>query len=233
MKRVLVIGTAAGALCVSGGCFASPLWFQPQGNLALYGSYMQQNDNQAGLNPDGGGGGVQAGLSLTPNFFIGGSYQYDYLSESNAPAASFGLGPGQISYGEKINQDRLGGGLVFRLPAAPIDVFGKVEYVHFDYQTVHATVNGAPYGNSDRANDDGVGFHAGLQTRTPGFSIYGSVGYLNLSNSEGPEINVGFEVPMAPFTWGFVEYRYDNLHYSGYSDHNQTDDVRAGVRLSF
>jgi len=233
MKKLLLYGTAAGALCAS---FAgqADAYLIPRGNVALYGSYMDQRDGVAGTNPDGGGGGVQLGLSLTRNFFIGGSYQYDYLSQSDAPASAFGLGGGQISYGEKVGQARAGGGLVFHTPLAPLDVFGKVEYTHYDYQTVHATSNGGgPLGNSDRVNDDGVGFHAGLQTRAPGFSIYGSLGYLELSKSEGPEFNVGFMLPLAPLTWGFIEYRYDDLRYVGYSDRNETSDVRAGVRLSF
>lgn len=235
MKKLLIYAAAGGALCASGASLAAP-WGYPYrlgGNLALYGSYMNQNDSQAGLSPDGGGGGAQLGLSLTPNFFIGGSYQYNYLHESDAPAAGFGLGPGTISYGEKVEQGRAGGGLVFPLPQTAVDIFGKIEYVHYDYQTVHPLVNGVPYGNSDRTNDDGVGYHIGFQTRYPGFSVYGSAGYLDLSRSDGPEFNVGFMLPLAPRTWGFVEYRYDDLRYSGYSDRNETNDVRAGVRLSF
>lgn len=235
MKKLLMLGTAAGSLCAAGGAQAVSLWYlQPHANLALYGSYMNQDSNQSGLNPDGGGGGAQLGLSLTPNFFIGGSYQYNYLTQSDAPASSFsGVSGNRISYGEKVDQGRVGGGLVFHAPLAPLDVFGKIEYVHYDYQTVHAVVDGTPYGNSDRSNDDGVGYHVGLQTRIPGFSLYGSVGYLDLSKSDGPEFNLGFMVPVAPLTWGFIEYRYDDLRNAGYSDHTQTNDVRAGVRLSF
>ena len=234
MKKLLLLGTAAGALCAANGAQASPWIYQPHANLALYGSYMDQNNNQSGLNPGGGGGGVQLGLSLTPNFFVSGSYQYNYLSESNAPAAALGLGGGQVSYGEKIDQGRVGGGMVMHVPTAPLDIFGKIEYVHYDYQTVHATTDGGSSTNLDRTNDDGAGYHVGLQTRIPGFSVYGSIGYLDLSKSEGPEFNIGVMVPMAPYTWGFVEYRYDDLHNSyGFSDRTQTDDVHAGVRMSF
>lgn len=233
MKKLLLLGAAAGALCATGGAQADGWFYQPHANLSLYGSYMDQNDNQSGVNPGGGGGGAQLGLSLTPNFFIGGSYQYNYLTQSDAPAAAFGLGGNHISYGEKVDQGRVGGGLVMHLPLAPLDVFGKIEYVHYDYQTVHASVDGAPQGSSDRINDDGAGYHIGLQTRTPGFSVYGSIGYLDLSKSEGPEFNLGFMVPMAPLTWGFIEYRYDDLRSVGFSDRTESNDVRAGVRLSF
>ena len=234
MKKLLLLGTAAGALCVASGAQAAPWFYVPHANLALYGSYMDQNSNQSGLNPGGGGGGAQLGLSLTPNFFVGGSYQYNYLTQSDAPAAALGLSSSRVSYGEKVDQGRVGGGLVMHVPLAPLDVFGKVEYVHYDYQTVHASVDGGTSGNFDRSNDDGVGYHVGLQTRLPGFSVYGSVGYLNLSNSEGPEFNVGLMLPMAPLTWGFIEYRYDDLHNSaGFSDRTQTDDVHAGVRMTF
>jgi len=234
MKKLLLYGTAAGALCVSFASQAQGWYYVPKGNVAVYGSYMDQRDGQVGTNPDGGGGGAQLGLNLTPHFFIGGSYQYDYISQSDAPGSAFGLGGGSVSYGEKVNQARAGGGLVFHLPATPVDVFGKVEYTHYDYQFVHLTSSsGGSIGNLDRVNDDGVGFHAGAQARLPGFSVYGSVGYLNLSKSEGPEFNVGMMLPLAPAMWGFVEYRYDDLHYSGYSDDNEISNVRAGVRLSF
>ena len=232
MRKLWLWGAAAGVLCVSGAGQASGFFYKPQVNLSVYGSYMEQDDHDAGLSPDGGGGGVQLGLSLTPHFFIGGMYQYDYLSQSNAPA-SFGLGGGEISYGEKTNQARAGGGLKFHVPASPVDVFGKLEYVHFDYQTVHATVDGGALGNSDRVNDDGIGVHAGAQANLPGLSVYGSVGYLHLSQSEGPEFNVGLQVPMAPFMWGFVEYRYDDFRYIGYSDDNESNNVKAGLRLTF
>ncbi len=233
MKKLLLFGTAAGALCVCAAGQAQGLYYLPKGNLAVYGSYLSQRDGADGTSPDGGGGGAQLGLSLTRNFFIGGSYQYDYLSQSNATNTS--LGAGNISYGEKINQARAGGGLTFHLPATPVDLFGKVEYTHFDYQPVHLTSDSAgSLGNLDRVNDDGVGFHAGAQARLPGLSVYGSVGYLNLSKTDGPEFNVGVMVPLAPLTWGFVEYRYDDLHFSGGSSNdNELSNVRAGVRLSF
>jgi hypothetical protein len=231
MNKLLIAGAAAGVMCVAGASEADGFYFQPHANLALYGSYMDQNNEQAGVDPGGGGGGAQLGLSITPNVFIGGSYQYNYLTESNAPVSA-GVGS---SYGERVNQGRVGGGLVFHTPVAPLDVYGKVEYVHYDYQVVHAESGGVPLGNADRISNDGVGLHAGVQTRFPGFSVYGSVGYLQLDNSEGPEINVGFETPMAPFTWAFFEYRYDDLHNkdSFYYDRTESDDVRAGVRMSF
>ncbi|MBL6750176.1 MAG: outer membrane beta-barrel protein [Nevskia sp.] len=233
MKKFLVYGAAAGAMAVCGMASAQ-LLLPPKGNLAIYGSYMKQTDDPLGLNPDGFGSGVQLGLNLTRHFFIDGSYQYDYLNEDNAPSGSLGLPPGgQASYGLKIGQGRAGGGLVFHVPLTPLDVFGKIDYTHLDYQYVHATVNGVPFGNSDRVNDDGQGYHVGVQARVPGLSVYGSVGYLNLSKSEGPEFNVGLELPVAPFTWGFVEYRYDNLHDNGYFVRDQLNDVRAGVRLAF
>jgi hypothetical protein len=234
MKKLMLLGTAAGVLCVSGASEADPFFFQPHANLAIYGSYMDQNDSQAGVDPGGGGVGGQLGLSLTPNFFVGGSYQYNYLAQSNGPAP--GLGLGQASYGQKVDQGRIGGGLVFHTPLAPLDVFAKVEYVHFDNQIVHISSEGIPLGNADRVNSDGAGFHVGVQTKLPGFSIYGSTGYLELNNSEGPEINVGFEWPMAPLTWGFIEYRYDDLHNTGSAssyDRTESDDVRAGVRMTF
>ncbi len=233
MKKLLLYGTAIGALCVSAAGQAQGLYYLPKGNVAVYGSYLNQRDGADGINPEGGGGGVQLGLSLTRNFFIGGSYQYDYLSQSDAQNTSFG--PGGVSYGEKVNQARAGGGLVFHLPATPVDVFGKVEYTHFDFQPVHLTSDsGGAFGNLDRVNDDGVGFHAGAQARLPGLSVYGSVGYLNLSRTEGPEFNVGAMVPLAPMTWAFLEYRYDDLHFNGGSSNdNELSNVRAGVRLSF
>ncbi len=235
MNKLLILGSAAGILCVSGAGEAQGFGIVPHANVAVYGSYMDQNDSQAGVDPGGGGAGIQVGLSLTPNFFIGGSYQYNYLTQSNGPGSAVGLAGGSVDYGEKIDQGRVGGGMVIHLPAAPLNLFGKVEYVHYDYQLVHVNSAGTDYGNLDRSNNDGVGFHVGVQTRFPGFSVYGSTGYLQLNNSQGPEFNVGFEMPMAPLTWGFVEYRYDDLHNTNsyYFDRTETDDVRAGVRMTF
>jgi hypothetical protein len=191
-------------------------------------------DTNVGLSPDGGGGGVQLGISITPMFFIAGSYQYDYLYQSNANSSGSAIvSAGTLTYGEKVDDGRAGGGIVFHLPATPIDVFGKLEYVHFDNQYVHGVLNGAGIGNSDRTNDDGVGWHGGAQIKLPLVSIYGSLGYLALDHDSGPEINLGGEVPIAPLTWLFAEYRYDNFHNGDEGIHTQLNDVRAGVRMTF
>jgi hypothetical protein len=231
--RILILGAAGAALCASGAASAG-VGFPASGNVSLFGSYMAADTN-VGLSPDGGGGGVQLGISLTPIFFIAGSYQYDYLYQSNANSSSFADLPsgGNISYGEKVDDGRAGGGVVFHLPATPIDVFGKVEYVHFDYQYVHGVLNGAGIADGARTNDDGVGWHGGAQIKLPLVSVYGSLGYVDLSHNSGPEINLGGELPIAPLTWLFAEYRYDNFHDGDIGVHTQFNDVRAGVRLVF
>ncbi|MBX6421143.1 MAG: hypothetical protein IRZ06_09080 [Nevskia sp.] len=233
MKKILILGLGTAALCLWQTCAAYGYYAVPRGNLSLYGSYMDQSADQTSLAPSGGGGGVQLSLSLTPNFFIGGSYQYNFLTQNDANGADLGLPSGQTAYGLKQNQGRAGGGLVFRLPEAPLDLFGKIEYVHYDLQYVHVTDEGLPAGNSDRVNDDGVGYHVGFQSRWPGFSIYGSGGYLDLSKHAGLEAMAGFQLPLAPRTWGFFEYRYDNLRGEDNYLKYRSDDYRAGVRFVF
>lgn len=237
MKRtlpgILILGAAGAALCASSASYAE-VGFPASGNISLFGSYMNQDTN-VGLSPNGGGGGVQLGISLTPMFFVAGSYQYDYLYQRNANSSAFADLPagGSLTYGERIDDGRAGGGIVFHLPASPIDVFGKLEYVHFDYQYVHGVLNGASIGNGDRTSDDGVGWHGGAQIKLPLVSFYGSVGYIDMSHDSGPEFNVGGELPVAPLTWLFAEYRYDNFHDGDDGVHTQFNNVRAGVRLVF
>ena len=236
MNKLLLAGTAAGALAASAAAQAQGLILPVKGNIAIFGSYLDQNIDEAGLNPEGGGGGVQLGLSFTNHFFVSGSYEYDYLYQSNAPGSSFGgLVPpgGSLTYGERVNQARAGGGFVTGLFPLPMDIYGKVEYVHYDYQYVHGIHDGVDIGNGDRFNDDGVGFHVGLQSKLPFLSVYGSIGYLSLSQSSGPEFNMGFEVPVLPLTWAFLEYRYDDLKVDNASEHNQLDNVHAGLRMTF
>jgi hypothetical protein len=234
MKRILVLGIAAGSWCVAPASSAYGLAVPSAGNISLFGSYMSQ-EGTTSRSPAGGGGGAQLGISLTPMFFIAGSYQYNYLSQSDGDGAAFGMTPGPLSYSEKQQDIRGGGGLVFHLPATPVDLFGKAEYVHRDYQLVHMSGTGVVTPTGSRHNDDGIGWHGGAQIRLPGLSVYGSVGYLDLSRSSGPEFNLGGELPLAPLTWVFVEYRYDNFttHDFGVSDHLQSNDVRAGVRMVF
>ena len=44
---------------------------------------------------------------------------------------------------------------------------------------------------------------------------------------------MGFEVPVLPLTWAFLEYRYDDLKVDNASEHNQLDNVHAGLRMTF
>jgi hypothetical protein len=241
MKQLVITGAVAGALLVSNAASAQVQFLPIRGSAAIFGSYMSQSDNQYPLNPDGFGGGAQLGFNITRNFFITGSYEYDYLRQDNASSGALGLNPpgGSTTYGLDTEQVRAGGGWKFPLRPAPIDLFAKVEYVHYGYRYVNGIQDGQAIANGSPFNEDGVGGHFGFQTRMPGFSLYGSAGYLSLSNADGPEFNIGAEVPMLPFVWAFAEYRYDDLRYDNggccyyNSERNEIDNVHLGVRMSF
>jgi len=216
-KTVLCCGLLLSPLAA----FADGSWSPGRGNLSLYGDYSSLNVTQGGdtLTPNGGGGGVHLLFNLRPNFFVDGSYQYNSLHDS---VQGFG-------YGVKFDQGRAGGGMVFHVPQQPLDVYGKVEYVHFGNQI---TSQGVTF---DPDNDDGVGYHLGFRTRGPYYQLYASGGWLQLADNSGAEALAGVEVPFAPFVHGFAEYRWDYLKDNTDADANKLriNDYRLGVRWSF
>lgn len=215
----------AAACCVllvsPAAVFADGSWSPVRSSLSVYGDYLNGADEQYGTNltPTGGGGGAGLQFNLPRNFFIDGSYQYNYLHDSISG----------VGYGVKFDQARGGGGMVFHIPQQPLDVFAKIEYVHFDNQVV------SDGQQSERDNDDGVGYHIGVRTQQPGYALYASGGWLQLADNSGPEALLGAEMPLSPWVTGFAEYRYDYLRNNDNQDSNKLrlGDYRLGFRYAF
>lgn len=197
---------------------AAPLPFS--GELSPYYSYQAQLPSGSADHFSGSGAGISGRLNLPFGLFADASYQWN--NEFVAPSGGFA--------GSHLDQReaRAGGGLNFYLPFSPLSLYGRIDYVHFGQSVRSGGVN---FGHS---NDDGTGYFAGVRFDGFGFALYGEGGYVNLSDSDGPEARAGVELPVGRQLRMFAEYRYDNFRFNdGSGQHLRFNEARVGLRLPF
>lgn len=215
---------AAGVLVAPAGAFAAP--YYPNGDLGIYYDYSNQKIEQS-LKPSGSGVGIGGTLNLPYNLFLDGRYQYnnEHTSEYDD---FFGHEPGVSLQAE---QARLGGGIQFFVPQAPVTVYGKIDYVHYGFDGRQA---GVDLGSD---NDDGAGYFLGFRTRYPGLNVYAQGGWLELSDTHGQEYTAGVDFPVGR-TWPrgvpvklFAEFQWSKLNEEQGGYHDIYYDYRAGLRV--
>jgi hypothetical protein len=194
MKRVLIAalaasGVAAPAMAATGNNYVD-------GYVAL----SSLNPDPGG-SEDGTGAGVKAAFQVADKIFLTGEFQsvdYDHIHDDfDQIRLGAGFGPGMGSKGEGL--------------------YGRVEYVDFDF------------GDSD----SGLGATAGYAIPlNPQFRVHGEVGYLLLDDVDGPELTIGGTYQVAQNLGIYADYRHDFLNVDGGGDID-IGDVRVGVRFLF
>jgi hypothetical protein len=115
---------------------------------------------------------------------------------------------------------RLGGGLSGPMGGGNAMWLVKGEYVDF---------------GSD-ADEDGFGAHGGVMFQaSPQFGVYGTLGYLSLTDSDGLEFDVGAQVNFTREFAGVIDYRAYMGEYdvSGIKGDYEVTDLRIGVAYNF
>lgn len=221
MRKLMFIAALGVAPMAS---HAAAVYF-PNGNLDVYGSYLQQKFSGSDQNPQGGGAGISGQLNLPLGFFAEGLYQYNNL---HAPQNL--VSPG---FNEQQEEGRLGAGLQFTPPLSPITVFGKIDYVHYAVDIIQAGLD------QGTVNHDGSGYFAGLRTRGLPLSLWAQGGYLDLRHAQGQEYQAGVALPLGrSWPYGlpvelFGQFRYTHLSYDGGGGRDRFYDYTAGVRFKF
>jgi len=149
----------------------------PAGSVAGY-ITMTDLDLGAGGQDDGMGFGVRGWASVNGPWFVHGEYQTTTLDDSNFD----------------VDQLRIGGGLVGEMQEGTMWL-AKGEYISI---------------SSDAFADDQTGFgaHGGIMfAASPQFHLFGTLGYLSTSDTDGLEFNLGGSFSFTRELAAFLDYR--------------------------
>lgn len=174
----------------------------------LDGYYIPSADIELGGGEDDGDGfGVKGRAQFTDQLFFTGEYQAVEYDDSD------------------LEFDQLRGGIGFFAPVSP-DVRWNVrgEFVRVETDV--------PGGGSD--DETGFGVHGGLEALlTPRFSVHGSVGYLSIDDTDGPEFLVGGRFQASHNVSVFADYRMSRFEDDDSSADLDLDDLRIGAGFHF
>lgn len=236
LMLVAVLSAAPTVVC------AQQLFWPVSGDFDVYYSYARQKVEQASNHPNGSGVGIGGQLNLPLglpfNVFVDGFYQYNGENTAQFQDTT-GVNGGTVFGLGLADQLRAGGGLQTIIPGTPLLVYGKADYVHYRYESddYFDPASGDIYHYHD--NDDGAGYFGGFKLIYPQFEVYGQGGYLNLSDTKGPEYRGGIAVPIGRIIRRravvqlFAEYDWTRLQERGTSFHDIFYDYRAGIRIPF
>lgn len=166
-------------------------------------------DSTPTFEPSGEGWGVRARVGIPfAGAFIAGQAQKNELEDGGVDL--------------DLTDSRIGIGMEF-IDFGPATLDGRIEFVH---------LLGEGGGGED--NDDGFGAHLGLDAGIGILGVYGSAGYIELSDAHGPEVLVGVRGSLLPFFDLFGEYRHNELkNIFGSGNTSDLDEFRVGVNVAF
>jgi hypothetical protein len=196
------------ALAMAAAAFQAQAQQPSVGHVDAY--YIPKADlevSEAGFtgDDDGDGFGLRGRFNATEQVFISAEYQAVEYDDSSL----------------ELDQLRVGAGYILPINTT-LNFVGQVEYIS-------AETDGPGISSE---TDDGFGVHAGLEAAlAPQFSLYGSVGFVSIDDSDGPEFLVGARFQVAPNVSLFADYRATRFSDSG-SDLD-LDDLRLGAGFHF
>lgn len=170
------------------------------------GYYIPSADIELGGGEDDGDGfGVKGRAQFADQLFLTGEYQAVEYDDS------------------ELEFDQLRGGVGFFAPlSADVQWNVRGEIVRFETDS--------PFSDSD--DETGFGVHGGLEALlTPRFSVHGSIGYLSVDDTDGPEFLVGGRFMASQNISVFADYRL-----SRFEDDDtdiDVDDIRVGAGFHF
>ena len=195
MKRQLIIAAAVAACGIAAPAMAAP------GNNYVDG-YLLLSDIDVGPDDDGTGVGVKGAFQVADQVYLTGEFQTVEYDDFNAD----------------LDQIRLGAGFGPGMGAKNEGIYGRAEYVMFDF---------------DDEDDDGIAGHVGYAVPlNPQFRVHGEVGYLLLDEVDGPEITLGGTYQVARNFGIFADYRMGFYEADGGGDVD-LNDLRIGARFTF
>jgi hypothetical protein len=183
---------------------AAPAAFAADMPTGSVAGYVTMTDVDAGpgATDDGMGFGVRGWASVNGPWFVHGEYQTTTLDDSDTD----------------VDQLRIGGGLVGEMQPGTMWL-AKGEYISV---------------SNDFADDQtGFGVHGGIMFHpSQQFGLFGTLGYLTTSDTDGLEFNIGGSFSFTRELAGFVDYR----SYMGSVDPTgdlDLSDLHVGVAYMF
>ena len=120
-----------------------------------------------------------------------------------------------------LDQIRLGAGFGPGMSPNNQGLYGRVEYVNFEFDP----------GKDDDGVAGAIGYGLPLN---PQFRVHGEVGYLYMDDADGPELLIGATYRIAQNFGVFADYRISFLEFDGPGNGDvDVSDLRAGVRFTF
>lgn len=174
-----------------------------QGNNFVDGYLVLSEIDTGAFDDDGSGFGLKGEFQVHDKLFLNAEYQtVDYDGDVDQLRLGGAFGPGAGSKGEGL--------------------YGRVEYVSFDF------------GSGSGSDQDGVGGHVGYGLPLSNeFRLHGEAGYLVLDDLDGPELLVGATYQIAPNVALFGDYRASFLEVDNSGGDIDVNDLRLGARFLF
>lgn len=185
---------------------ALPLAAQADAMNYIDGYYVPSADVDFGLaDDDGDGYGVKGRAQFADQLFFSGEYQQNEYDDSDLEFTQLRAGVGFMA---PINADA--------------SWLARAEFINAELE--------APGAGSD--DESGFGVHVGAEAAlTPRFIVDGSIGYLSIDDTDGPEFRFGGRFLVGPQFSIFADYRLTQLE-DGDAE-TDFDDIRVGVGFMF
>lgn len=176
-----------------------------KGVLDIY--YIPDSEFEVpGGSDDGDGFGLRGWGMVSEKVFLHGEFQSTETDDA----------------GLETDQLRLGGGVVLPL-SDQVWFIGSLEYIDLEL-----SIPG--FGSGDT---DGYGAHAGLALQaTPQLGFYGSLGLVELDDSDGIEFTLEARYNFTESVSGFIDYRSTDQEGDG-GDEITITDLRLGIGFHF
>lgn len=176
----------------------------------------------------GDGYGIKGAFNFGSSVFVTGEYQdVDY----DDVVGDFDGDNEDDRIGTSLQQFRVGLGLRQPIGNSTL-VFGQAEYIDAELDADVTLSNGGnSVEGSGSVDDDGYGIHVGLRGESGPLGVTAKVGYLDVSDIDGPEYEVEADYRLWEFVGLFVNYRWSDL---GSDDSDlELKDFRVGATIYF
>ena len=176
----------------------------------------------------GDGFGLKGAFTFAERYFASGEYQdVDY----DDVVGDFDGDDEADRIGSSFKQYRLGLGLRQPISSQTL-VFGQGEYISAKSKADVTLSNGGDtVSGSGSVDDDGYGVHLGLRGETGGLGVTAQIGYLDISNVDGPEYEIEADYRVWEFVGLFVNYRWSDLGNDEFD--SELKDFRVGATIYF
>lgn len=210
MKRSLLAASALALVATSaqaGDFDYLDVYFVPSADVEF-------SDSDGSVSDDGDGFGIKGKAHIADTVTLHGEYQATTVDDFSGSTVDV-----------DVDQLRFGFGVHSQANDSNVRFYGEVEYVDLEVEFASGGFNVA-------GDADGFGLRVGALFLGEGpFSGYGSIGYLDVDDTDGLEFLVGLAAEFSEGLGGFIDYRSNSFE----ADDGEIElsDIRLGLRVLF